>query len=114
MQSRDLIRRNYERGREGEENHMNRNTRCLSKWAAGLLAAFLAIACSPASRAEDQPSPAATQPAPASQPAASAQPTADQRLEELEKEVNALQAEIASLKTDTAASMKTAAYAEPG
>jgi hypothetical protein len=105
---------------------MNRHTRCLSKWAAGWFAAFLAIACSPASRAEDQPSPAATQPALASQPAAatqpaattqpaaSAQPTPEQRLEELEKEVNALQAEIAALKTDTAASMKTAAYAEPG
>lgn len=106
---------------------MNRNTRCLSKWAAGLFAAFVAIACSPASRAEDQPtSPAATQPAPASQPAASsqpaaanqpaasAQPTADQRLEELEKEVELLQQEIASLKSDTAASMKTAAYAIPG
>jgi Putative beta-barrel porin-2, OmpL-like. bbp2 len=106
---------------------MNRTTRCLSKWAAGLFAAFVAIACSPASRAEDQPSPpaatqpasatqpaATSQPASATQPAASAQPTADQRLEELEKEVELLQQEIASLKTDSAASMKTAAYAEPG
>jgi Putative beta-barrel porin-2, OmpL-like. bbp2 len=104
---------------------MKRNTTCLSKWAAGLFAAFVAIACSPASRADDQPSPpAATQPAPASQPATSsqpagtqpaagAQPTADQRLEELEKEVEILQQEIASLKSETDASMKTAAYAEP-
>jgi hypothetical protein len=106
---------------------MNRNTRCLSKWAAGLFAALLAIACSPASRAEDQPAPpaatqpaaasqpaAAAQPAAATQPAASAQPTADQRLQELEKQVVALEAEIQSLKTDTAATMKTAAYAQPG
>lgn len=100
---------------------MNRTTRCLNKWAAGLFAAFVAIACSPASRAEDQPlPPAATQPAPASQPAAtaqpaaSAQPSADQRLQELEKEVELLQQEIASLKTDSTASMKTAAYAIPG
>src|SRR5580658_580852 len=104
MQSRDLIKRNFERGREGEEIHMNRNTRCLSKWAAGLFAALLAIACSPASRAEDQPAPpaatqpaaasqpaAAAQPAAATQPAASAQPTADQRLQELEKQVVALE-----------------------
>jgi hypothetical protein len=98
---------------------MNRSTRCLSKWAAGLFAAFVAIVCSPASRAEDQPSPAATQPAAASQPAAtqpaaSGQPTADRRLQDLEKEVELLQQEIASLKTDSAASMKTAAYAVPG
>ena len=121
LRSRDLIRSKYERGKEGEENHMNRTTRCLSKWAAGLFAAFVAFACSPASRAEDQPAPpAATQSAPASQPAAtaqpaaSAQPSADQRLQDLEKQVELLQQEIASLKTDTAASMKTAAYAIPG
>ena len=105
---------------------MRRTTKCLSKWAAGVFAAFLAIACSPASRAEDQPSPpaatqpdpasqpAATQPAATSQPAASAQPTADQRLAELEKEVDLLQQEIAALKSDSAPSMKTAAYAVPG
>lgn len=104
---------------------MNRTTRCLSKWAAGLFAAFVAIACSPASRAENQPSPAATQPASATQPAATSQPaattqpatnsapTSDQRLQELEKEVELLQQEIASLKTDSTASMKTAAYAVP-
>jgi Putative beta-barrel porin-2, OmpL-like. bbp2 len=123
LQSRDLIKWKCERGREGEENHMNRTTRCLSKWAAGLFAAIVAIACTPASRAEDQPPPAATQPASASQPAATAaatqpaataQPTSDQRLEQLEKEVELLQQEIASLKTDSAASMKTAAYAVPG
>src|ERR1700681_3051381 len=105
LRSRELIRWKCERGREGEENHMNRTTRCLSKWAAGLFAAFVAIACTPASRAEDQPPPAATQPASASQPAATAaatqpaatvQPTSDQRLAELEKEVELLQQEIAS------------------
>jgi hypothetical protein len=123
LQSRDLIKWKCERGREGEENHMNCTTRCLSKWAAGLFAAIVAIACTPASKAEDQPPPAATQPASASQPAATAaatqpaataQPTSDQRLEQMEKEVELLQQEIASLKTDSAASMKTAAYAVPG
>jgi hypothetical protein len=81
----------------------------------------VAIAWSPASRAEDQPSsPAATQPASAtppataSQPAATPQPTADQRLEELEKEVILLQQQIASLKSDSTPGMKTAAYAVPG
>jgi len=120
LRSRDLICSKYERGREGEENHMNRTTRCLSKWAAGLFAAFVAFACSPASKAEDQPTPPpAVQPAPASQPAAtaqpaaSAQPSADQRLQDLEKQVELLQQEIASLKTESAASMKTAAYAVP-
>ena len=99
---------------------MNCNTTCLNKWAAGLFAAFVALACSPASRAEDQPSPPpAVQPAPAAQPAATAQPaagaqpTADQRLQDLEKQVELLQQEIASLKTESAASMKTAAYAVP-
>jgi len=103
-----------------ERNHMNRNTTCLNKWAAGLFAAFVALACSTASRAEDQPSPPpAVQPAPASQPAATAQPaagaqpTADQRLQDLEKQVELLQQEIASLKTESAASVKTAAYAVP-
>jgi Putative beta-barrel porin-2, OmpL-like. bbp2 len=78
----------------------------------------VAIAWSPASRAEDQPSaPAATQPAPAtspataSQPAATPQPTADQRLEELEKEVILLQQQIAAMKSDSTPGMKTAAYA---
>jgi hypothetical protein len=90
-----------------------------------LIAVGVAIAWSPASRAEDQPSTtAATQPAVAAQPAAAPQPaatsqpaaplTADQRLEELEKEVTLLQQQIASLKADTAPGMKTAAYAEPG
>ncbi len=100
---------------------MNRNTTCLNKWAAGLFAAFVALACSTASKAEDQPSPPpAVQPAPASQPAATAQPaagaqpTADQRLQDLEKQVELLQQEIASLKSESVASMKTAAYAVPG
>ncbi len=90
-----------------------------------LIAVSVAIAWSPASRAEDQPSsPAANQPAAAAQPATAAQPaatsqpaaplTADQRLEELEKEVTLLQQQIASLKADAAPAMKTAAYAEPG
>ncbi len=108
-----------ERGREGEENHMNRTKKCLTKWAATLFAVSVAIAWSPASRAEDQPSPpAATQPASAPQPAASSQPsapmTADQRLQELEKEVTLLQQEIAALKSDSTPGMKTAAYAVPG
>jgi hypothetical protein len=90
-----------------------------------ILAVTVAIAWSPASRAEDQP--AATQPAtpaqpttaaqpaaPATaQPAATAQPTADQRLEELEKEVALLEQQIAALKTDSTPAMKTAALTEP-
>jgi len=100
---------------------MNCTTRCLSKWATAAFAVTVAIAWSPVSRAEDQPSsPAATQPASAtspataSQPAATPQPTADQRLEELEKEVILLQQQIASLKSDSTPGMKTAAYAVPG
>jgi hypothetical protein len=99
---------------------MKRTKRCLTKWAATIFAVTVAIAWSPASRAEDQPSsPAATQPAAAAQPAATAQPgataqpTADQRLEELEKQVTLLQQEIAALKTDSAPGMKTAALTEP-
>jgi hypothetical protein len=107
---------------------MNCTTRRLTKWATAVLAVGVAIAWSPASRADDQPAsaaatqpaattsqPAATgQPAATAQPAAAAQPTSDQRLEELEKEVTLLQQEIAALKSDTAAEMKTAAYAIPG
>ncbi len=102
---------------------MNRTNRCLIKWAATIFAVSIAIAWSPASRADDQP--AATQPAAAtpptatSQPAATAQPaattppTADQRLEELEREVTLLQQEIVALKSDSTPGMKTAALAEP-
>lgn len=100
---------------------MNRTKKCLTKRAAMILAVAVAIAWSPASRAEDGP--AATQPAataqPAAQPAATAQPatttppTADQRLEELEKEVTLLQQEIAALKNDSTPGMKTAALTEP-
>jgi hypothetical protein len=98
---------------------MNRTKKCLTKWAATLFAVGVAMAWSPASRAEDQPSsPAATQPASAPQPAASSQPaaplTADQRLQELEKEVTLLQQEIAALKNDSTPGIKTAAYAVPG
>jgi hypothetical protein len=96
---------------------MNHIRKRFSKLAIGILTAVLAIALAPVSRAEDQPTDtAATQPAAtSSQPAAAtSQPTADQRLEELEKEVTLLEQQIASLKEDTAASMKTAAYAEPG
>ena len=87
-----------------------------------IFAVTIAIACSPASRAEDQPAatqPAASQPATTSQPtataqpAATAQPTADQRLEELEKRVTLLQEEIAALKTDVTPGIKTAALTEP-
>jgi putative OmpL-like beta-barrel porin-2 len=106
---------NCERGREGEENHMNCTTRCIPKWAIAAFALAVAIAVSPTSRAEDQPSsPAASQPAATSQPAAAAQPTADQRLEELEKEVMLLQQEIAALKNEGTPEMKSAAYAIPG
>jgi Putative beta-barrel porin-2, OmpL-like. bbp2 len=111
--------------KEGKVNHMNRNMRCPTKWATVIFALTVTIACSPASRAEDQPSSAAVQPpaAPqpaatsqpaANQPAAAVQPTADQRLEELEKEVALLQREIAALKNESAPEMKTAAYAIPG
>ncbi len=100
---------------------MNCTTRSLTKWATAVFAVTVAIAWSPASRAEDQPSaPAATQPASAtspataSQPAATPQPTADQRLEELEKEVVLLQQQIAAMKSDSTPGMKTAAYAVPG
>ena len=99
---------------------MNCTTRCLTKWAAAVFAVTVAIAWSPASRAEDQPSsPAATQPASATSPEtasqpAGTQPTADQRLEELEKEVTLLQQQIAALKSDSTPGMKTAAYAVPG
>jgi hypothetical protein len=87
-----------------------------TKLAIGMLTAVLAIAFASVSRAEDQPTDtAAAQPpaATSSQPAATSQPTSDQRLAELEKEVTLLEQQIASLKEDTAASMKTAAYAEP-
>jgi putative OmpL-like beta-barrel porin-2 len=95
---------------------MKCTTSSLTKWATALLAVGIAIAWSPASRAEDQPSSTvAAQPAATTaQPAAAAQPTSDQRLEELEKEVALLQEEIAALKSDSAAEMKTAAYAIPG
>jgi Putative beta-barrel porin-2, OmpL-like. bbp2 len=92
----------------------------LAKWATGIAALSLALVFSPASRAEDQPSPAAAnQPAPAAQPAAAAQPastaqpTSDQRLEELEKEVSLLEKEIAALKADSTPAMTTAAYVVP-
>jgi hypothetical protein len=94
---------------------MNCTSKCLTTLATAAFALTLAIAWSPASRAEDQPpSPAASQPAATAQPAAGAQPTADQRLEELEKEVALLQQEIAALKNEGTAEMKTAAYAIPG
>src|SRR5277367_732245 len=104
---------------------MKRTKRCITTWAAMILAVTVALVWSPASRAaEDQPAgtqPAATaQPAAAAQPAATAQPataaaqpSADQRLEELEKQVTLLQEEIAALKTDTTPGVKTAALTEP-
>jgi Putative beta-barrel porin-2, OmpL-like. bbp2 len=97
---------------------MNCTTRCLTKWATAVFAVTVALACSPASRAEDQPAAAqptsATTPATASQPAAATpQPTADQRLEELEKEVTLLQEQIAAMKSDSTPGMKTAALTEP-
>jgi hypothetical protein len=96
---------------------MKRTNRCLIKWAATMLAVTIAVTCSPASRADDQP--AATQPAAATQPVATAQPaattplTADQRLEELEKQVALLQQEIVALKSDSTPGMKTAALTLP-
>jgi len=105
-----------ERGREGEENHMNR-MKCFTRWAMAIVAVGLALSWAPASRAAGEtPETAATQPAPAAtataQPAA-AQPTADQRLEELEKQMALLEEEIASLKTASAAEAKMAANPEP-
>ncbi len=84
---------------------MNRTKKCLTKWAAMILAVAVAIAWSPASRAEEGPA--------ATQPAATTPPTADQRLEELEKEVTLLQQEITALKNDNTPGMKTAALTEP-
>ncbi|HXA76930.1 MAG TPA: porin [Candidatus Acidoferrales bacterium] len=94
---------------------MNRTKRCLTKWAAMILALAVGIPWSPPSRAEDSPvaTQPAAQPAATTEPAATTPPTADQRLEELEKEVALLQQEIAALKNDSTPVMKTAALTEP-